>query len=120
MHLKKIGIHYFNGTYEEYLEHKEKSENNIVPKKVSTNHQKNTKNTYFEEKEKAKRKNKINKLEQEIEEKENDIKNIESEMQSEEMCTDYIKLKELQDNIESIQKEIEAKMIEWEELSKEE
>ena len=36
-------------------------------------------------------------------------------MISEEICTDYIKLKELQDAITSIEQEIEAKMLEWEE-----
>ena len=40
-------------------------------------------------------------------------------MQSEENCTDYIKLKELQDRIKNIEEEIEQKMLEWEELNKE-
>lgn len=38
-------------------------------------------------------------------------------MQCEDICTDYIKLKDLQDKIDSIEKEIEVKMEEWEALS---
>ena len=40
-------------------------------------------------------------------------------MQSEMVCTDYIKLKELQDKIVLIEEEIENKMLEWEKLNKE-
>lgn len=93
---------------------------NVIEEKAISNQKKNTSNSYFQEKENSKRKNKIKKLELEIEEKENDIKKIKFEMQSEDICTDYIKLKELQDKIEIIEKEIEVKMIEWEELNKEE
>ena len=52
----------------------------------------------------------------EIEAKENEIKNLKEEMQSEEICTDYIKLKELQDKVEILEKELEEKMTEWEKL----
>ena len=38
-------------------------------------------------------------------------------MQSEEICTDYVKLKELQDEITRTEEIIEAKMKEWEELN---
>ena len=37
-------------------------------------------------------------------------------MQREDICTDYIKLKELQDKISCIEKNIEEKMIIWESL----
>ena len=62
---------------------------------------------------------KKNKLEIEIEQRENEISKLKTEMQSEENCTDYIKLKELQDRIKNIEEEIEQKMLEWEELNKE-
>ena len=39
-------------------------------------------------------------------------------MQDESNCTDYKKLEELQEKIKTIEKDIEDKMIEWEELSK--
>lgn len=118
--MSKIGTKYFNGTYEEYLEHKEKlRENTEVNIKIKET-KKSANNQYFIDKENAKRKNKIKKLEQEIENKENEIKDLKEEMLNPEICTDYIKLKELQDKIESIEKEIEVKMLEWEELNREE
>lgn len=115
---EKEGVVYFNGTYGEYMEYREnkKSENerqekNIVEKK------KNTDNDYFRSKEKARIKNKINKLEQEIEQKEKEIKELQEEMQKEEICTDYIRLKEIQDNITEIEEIINMKLEEWEKLS---
>ena len=62
------------------------------------------------------RENKIKKLEAEIEKKENEIEILKDEMSSEDICTDYIKLKELQYKIAIIEQEIEAKMLEWEEI----
>ena len=41
-------------------------------------------------------------------------------MQKEELTTDYMKLKELQDEINKIEDEIELKMLEWETLNEEE
>ena len=38
-------------------------------------------------------------------------------MQSEEICTDYVKLKELQDEISRLEEIIEEKMKEWEQLN---
>ena len=38
-------------------------------------------------------------------------------MQSEEICTDYVKLKELQDEISRLEDIIEEKMEEWEQLN---
>ena len=111
------GIVYFNGTYDEYMKYKETKQEMVVEEKKLDNTKKSVNNQYFREKENTKRKNKIKKLELEIEEKEKNIEEIKKEMQKEEICTDYIKLKELQDEIECIEKEIEVKMKEWEELS---
>ena len=114
------GVIYFNGNYEAYCEYKEnKKSNNIIQEKETNVKNKASTNEYFEQKERIKRKNKINKLELEIEEKENEIENLKLEMQSEMVCTDYIKLKELQDKIVLIEEEIENKMLEWEKLNKE-
>ena len=65
----------------------------------------------------TKRKNRIKKLENEIEQKEQEIEELKQEMQKEEICTDYVKLKEIQDQIIEIEQVIEGKMTEWEELS---
>ena len=113
------GIVYFEGNYEEYRRKKEEQneENELEKEKIPSNKKKNTNNDYFKRKEEAKRKNKINKLELEIEQKENEIKELKDKMQSEEICTDYVKLKELQDEITRTEEIIEAKMKEWEELN---
>lgn len=113
------GIVYFEGNYEEYRRKKEEQNeaNEIAEKMMPSNKKKNTNNDYFQRKEETKRKNKINKLELEIEQKENEIKQLKDKMQSEEICTDYVKLKELQDEITRIEEIIETKMKEWEELN---
>lgn len=110
------GVVYFNGNYEEYIKYREnkKHENILEQKDIKI---KNTTNEYFQNKEIARRKNKINKLEMQIEQKEIEIDELKSEMQKENVCTDYIMLKELQDKITIIEQEIEQKMLEWEELS---
>ena len=74
-------------------------------------------NTYFINKEKNRIKNKINKLESEIEEKEEQIKLLQEEMLQEEISTDYLKLKGIQDKIQELNQNIESRMEEWEELS---
>ena len=59
----------------------------------------------------------MKKIEQEIQEKEDEVKIIKKEMEKEENLTDYIKLEELQRKIDKLNKEIEEKMMKWDELS---
>ena len=70
----------------------------------------------MQNKERIRRENRIKKLEAEIEQKETEIEKLKEEMTVEDICTDYIKLKELQDKITTIEQEIEAKMLEWEDI----
>ncbi len=109
----------FDGNYEEYLRKKEENEDEdaIQDKKVDNTVKEKTNNSYFTNKEINKAQNKITKIEKEIEEKEEEIKNIRAEMLKEENSTNYIKLKELEENIQKINLEIELKMQEWEELN---
>lgn len=109
------GVVYFNGTYEEYCKYKESVNVEAVVEEKNVNKLKKTNNQYFQDKENTRRKNRIKKLETEIEEKENEIKLLKIEMENN--CTDYIKLKELQDKIQEIEEQVEAKMLEWEELN---
>lgn len=112
------GIVYFEGNYEEYRrKREEQNEENKLEEKILSSKKKNTKNDYFQKKEETRRKNKINKLELEIQQKENEIKLLKDKMQSEEICTDYVKLKELQDEISRLEEIIEEKMKEWEQLN---
>lgn len=116
---EKGKVTYFDGNYEEYLRKKEENEDEdaIQDKKVDNTVKEKTNNSYFTNKEINKAQNKITKIEKEIEEKEEKIKNIKSEMLKEENSTNYIKLKELEENIQKINSEIDLKMQEWEELN---
>lgn len=116
---EKGKVTYFDGNYEEYLRKKEENEDEdaIQDKKVDNTVKEKTNNSYFTNKEINKAQNKITKIEKEIEEKEEKIKNIQAEMLKEENSTNYIKLKELEENIQKINSEIELKMQEWEELN---
>ena len=123
---EKSKVTFFEGTYEEYLLNKEKQETKIyenemqINKEITVNNKledSTNKNEYLKSKQNKKIKNKITKIENDIEEKEEQIKSLKGEMLKEEICTDYMKLKELQDNIEKISNEIENLMTEWEILN---
>ena len=111
------GVFYFNGNYEQYCEYKESRQQEEKVEEVVTKVKNNSNNQYLQNKEMTKRKNRIKKLENEIEQKEQEVEVLKQEMQKEEICTDYVKLKEIQDQIIEIEQVIEEKMTEWEELS---
>ena len=100
---KENGVEYFDGTYAEYIEKNESEEEKVVSKEPKEK-KKNT--DYLENKERNRAKNKIKR-----------IKYIQEKMTSDEICTNYVKLNELQQQINLIEQEIEQKMQEWEELS---
>lgn len=111
------GVIYFNGNYEQYCEYKESKMTDENFKENETNtKKKSTNNQYVQNKENTKRINKMNKIEKEIEQKEEKIRELRIQMESENICTDFVKLKEIQDEIEKIEQEIEMKMMEWEKL----
>ena len=108
-------IRYFDGTYSEYLEKRDNIKEEI---KVKEKIDKKGTGAYFENKEKNKIKNKIKRLENDIEKLEEEIKNIQLEMQKEENYTNYVKLSEFQKEIDEKNSKIEEKMEEWESLNK--
>ena len=119
---EKNKVTYFNGNYEEYtrkrMEQEEKINDQINKKEtINSRNSGQKENSYFLNKEKSKTKNKISKIEREIEQIESEKKQIEEQMQDEEICTDYLKLKELQENLQKLNEEIENKMEEWESLN---
>ena len=119
---EKNKVTYFNGNYEEYtrkrIEQEEKINDQINKKEtINSRNSGQKENSYFLNKEKSKTKNKISKIEREIEQKESEKNQIEKQMQDEENCTDYLKLKELQENLQKLNEEIENKMEEWESLN---
>lgn len=115
---KKSGVQFFNGTYEEYMQSCESQSNEeVYTSSPSISKEKNTTNDFFEAKEKRKIQNRINKLESLIEQKELEIKSLEAEMLLPDNCSNFVKLEELQNKIQSVNGEIEELMVEWETLS---
>lgn len=110
-------VNYFDGTYEEYMAKKEQeiSDENVVSL-LQKEEKKVPVNSYFMNKEKNKINNRIKKIEELISKKEEEINQLQAEMQKEEICADYIKLTEIQQNMANITTEIEDLMEEWEAL----
>ena len=120
----KEGVRFFDGNYKEYQEYKENNKEQFEINKdnktevdIKQRQEKSSKNQYLLNKEKTKRKNKMIKLEKEIESLEDEITKLKSEMQKQENATDYIKLNEFQEQINKLNDDIERKMQEWEELN---
>lgn len=109
-------VTFFDGTYEEYIEKKQKENQEEQIIIVKEKEKKNATNSYFVNKEKNRITNRIKKIEEQIAQKEEEIAKFNIEMQTEEVCSDYIKLAEIQSEIEKITKEIELLMNEWEDL----
>lgn len=109
-------VTFFDGTYSEYIE-KKNDEVSVVNDNKTEKEKSSSNNLYLENKEKSKIKNKIKRIENEIDVKEAKIKEIQEEMAKEENCTSYIKLNELQSEVQKLEEEIENKMQEWEELN---
>ena len=109
-------VTFFDGTYDEYIEKRQKESEEEQVVVIKEKEKKNATNSYFVNKEKNKISNRIKKIEEQINQKELEISELEQEMQKEEVCADYIKLSEIQDKIKNVTNEIELLMAEWEEL----
>ena len=115
-------VRFFRGTYNEYLEEREKEEITKEEKASQKENKKeeqitDTKAQYLESKERNKIQTKIKRLEEQIDRNEAKINEIKQEMEKEENMTSYTKLYELQEEINKIEKENENKLSEWEELN---
>ena len=108
-------VKFFDGTYQEYMQIRKDNEKDDE-KNVNIK-EKKTKNQYLENKERNRVQGKIKRLEKEIEEREVKVERLHEEMSSEEICTSYVKLAELQSQVDELEKEIEEKMDLWQELS---
>lgn len=107
-------VKYFDGTYDEYIK-KEMNLEEAKTEKVVI--EKNKNNEYFANKERNKKKMRLNKVERDIEEKENSIRQLQNEMADEKVYSDYIKLLECQTKVKELDDELEKLMKEWEELN---
>ena len=115
-------VRFFRGTYNEYLEEREKEEITKEEKASQKENKKeeqitDTKAQYLESKERNKIQTKIKRLEEQIDRNEAKINEIKQEMEKEENMTSYTKLYELQEEINKIEEENENKLSEWEELN---
>lgn len=108
-------VKFFDGTYQEYMQIRKDNEKD--DEKNVTIKEKKTNNQYLENKERNRVQGKIKRLEKEIEEREVKVERLHEEMSSEEICTSYVKLAELQSQVDELEKEIEEKMDLWQELS---
>ena len=113
-------VTFYDCNYEQYLEKKKDNlEENLEDISKDNNKSAPVENQYIINKKIRSIKNKISKIETNIEEKENTIENLKHEMLKDEISTDYIKLKDMQDEIQKLNNEIEEKMQEWEILNEE-
>ncbi|MBE6786932.1 MAG: ABC-F type ribosomal protection protein [Ruminococcaceae bacterium] len=110
---KKGETQVFEFGYEEYL----KKSKTPVEQVLKENKPKEKKTYTTPLKEKAKKEKAIKKAEEKIALLEAEIALLESEQQSEENLSDYVKLAEIGENIEKLQKELETAYSEWESLA---
>ncbi len=133
---EKDKVVYFDGNYDEYIEKREIEQENLIADndnktKKADNVKPNGKaliesnndtkdvskvNEYVLRKERTKIENKIKKMEERIINIEEEINTISREMATPENAADYIKLTELQKDLQEKEKELDAKMLEWSEL----
>ena len=110
-------VKYYDCKYEEYLIKKENEQIENIEEKTSSEKIKKTYNNPLKEKDKMERK--IQKLEDTIQKNEEEIARLKVELTKEDVYSDYIKVGEIQEKIDSLNNEIESNMITWEELQQE-
>lgn len=108
---EESGVRFFRGTYDEYINTKVSDEEKSISK-VSIKKEKNLDN-----KERYNTRKRINKIENEINKKEEMKNKLEELMQSDEVCSDYVKLAKLQEEVQILSDSIDELMEEWESLS---
>ena len=104
---EKDRVVYFRGTYKEYLDSRVDEVSTKTVDKVK-------KDKPIKEKSLGSR---IRSVEKEIDILEKKIKTLNNQMLDEQVNCNYIKIGELQKDVEILEKELEDKMMEWEELS---
>ena len=114
LEFNKNKVKFYDFGYEEYLE--KKSAEIELEEKV----EKKEKKTYINPlKEKDKLERKIKKIEDEISKKEEEIEKLKLELTKEEIYSDYVKVSEIQDKVNSLNVALEENMTEWESLTEE-
>lgn len=108
-------VKFYDCGYEDYLEKKSKEVETIDEIK-----EKKEKKTYINPlREKDKLERRIKKIEEEISQKEDEIQNLKLELTKEEIYSDYVKVGEIQEKIDSLNSSLEEDMMTWEQLQEE-
>ena len=112
--------------YEQYMEDQEKKrieeeererQRAFAKKSGQTEGEKKAKGYFNPGKEKSKLERKLKKIEESLEEKEAQLENWKQELQRPENQSDYVKLGEIQEQIDTLEMEVLAEMEEWEQVS---
>lgn len=104
---EKDKVIYFRGTYKEYLDSRVEEVSTKIVEKVK-------KDKVVKEKSLA---SKIRTIEKEIDVLEKKIKFLNDEILNEQVRCNYVRIGEIQKEVEDVEKVLEEKMMEWEELS---
>ena len=110
-------VYFYRYGYDEYLEKSAKLCGEEVETEVKKKEPKKLHNSPLKEKQKLERA--LKKLEEEINNKEIRVSDLQQELLKEEVYTDYVRVGEINSEIEAINKEIEDGMMRWEEIQKE-
>ncbi len=103
---------FYDYGYEYYLE---KREDGVLKDERNQKCEKSKKTIYNNPlKDKDKLERKIKKIEEEISKKEEEVSNLQKELLNEDVYSDYVKVAELQEKIDNLNKEIEENMNLWE------
>lgn len=112
--------------YEQYMEDQEKKrieeeererQRAFAKKSGQTEGEKKAKGYFNPGKEKSKLERKLKKIEENLEEKEAQLENWKQELQKPENQSDYVKLGEIQEQIDTLEMEVLTEMEEWEQVS---
>lgn len=110
-------VKFYDYGYENYLEkHQIEVKEKVVVQKIQKEEKKKYNNPL---KEKDKLERKISKIEDEISKKEEEINLLHEELTKEDVCSDYVKVSKIQEEIDNLTNQIEENMKLWETLSEE-
>ena len=109
--------YFYKYGYDEYVEKSAKLQEETVETEIKKKEPKKLYNSPLKEKSKLERA--LRKLEDEINNKETRVSELQQELLKEEIYTDYVKVGEINSEIEIINKEIEDGLMRWEEIQKE-
>ncbi len=110
------GVRYFDGTFDEY-EEREKETAEEVAKEKPEKTKKTGGERYVESKEEARRKHRVEFLEEKITALEEELSRAQAKLDDETVNTDYKKVMAVEEEIKTIEEKLDPLITEWTELS---